>query len=427
MNYIHIQEVLSKAYEDKKVNLRGWVYRKREQKQLVFIILRDNSNTIQCVVKEGSKAWKAAQKITIESSCTLSGIVHQDKRAPTGYELQVEDLEIVGLAERFPIAKDLSEEFLLDVRHLAIRSPRLITIFRIRSKIFEAVHEYLRNQGYFEAHPPMICPVATEGGSEVFKVDYFGKEATLSQSWQLYAEAMIFALEKVYYIGPSFRAEKSRTQRHVTEFWHAEIEAAWVDWKEMMQTAEELIAHVAQKVAKDCKDELKSLGKDPEVLAKIKAPFKHYTYEEALEVLHKKGNKIKYGEDLGVNEERLLTEDSPFPIVIMQYPKKIMAFYKKKDPKHPKLALNFNILTPEIGETLDSSQREEDIKEIIKSLKAEKKDLKQFETYLDTRRYGSVPHSGFGLGMERLVMWICGLDTIKDAIAFPRTPTRYYP
>ncbi len=427
MSYLPIQDVLSKDFEGKKVQLRGWVYRKRDQKNLVFIVLRDSSDIIQCVVKEGSKAWKEAQKITIESSCTLSGVVHQDKRAPTGYELQVEDLEIVGLAERFPIAKDLSDEFLLDIRHLSIRSPRMVSIFRIRAKIFEAVHEYLRSKGYFESHPPMIGPVGTEGGSEQFTVDYFGKEATLSQSWQLYAEAMIFALEKVYYIGPSFRAEKSRTQRHVTEYWHAEVEAAWTDWEEMMKLAEELIAYVAQKVSKECEHELKSLGRDPEVLKKIKVPFERMTYDKAIETLHKKGIKIKYGEDLGVLEEKSLTEGYVYPLNVTNYPKKIMAFYKKKDPKHPKQTLNFNMLAPGLGEILDSSQREEDIKEILKSLKAEKKDVKKFDTYLDTRRYGSVPHSGFGLGMERLVMWICGLDTIKDSIAFPRTPTQYCP
>jgi len=413
----HMQ--ISEVQDGKLVTLRGWAYRVRKQKKFIFIILRDSTGLLQCIIKEGSKAFKIAEKVTTESSIQLRGIVKKEARAPTGYELQVRDLEIVGLAETYPIARDLSEEFLLDFRHLSLRLPKYQAIMRIRSKVFEATHEYLRKQDYLECHPPMFVLEGSEGGATQFKLDYFGKEVSLTQSWQLHAEAMVQALERVYYIGPSFRAEKSRTRRHVTEFWHCEIEAAWVGMDEMLKTGEELIAYVCKKVAKDCKRELKTLGRDATKLSKIKAPFKKLTYAQAVKKL-----KCRYGIDFGIKEEKQLTDGLDAPLTITHYPKKIMPFYKRKSPKDKDLTLSFSTLCPGLGETIDGSEREPDLKEIIKSFKG---DPKKLGFYLDTRKYGAVPHSGFGLGMARLIMWICGLDSIRDAIPFPRTPTRYYP
>lgn len=422
-----IGEVLSPKLDGKKVAIRGWVYRKRDQKKLIFLIIRDSSDIIQAVVKKGTKAWKQAQKITIESSCELKGTVKKDKRAPTGYELQVSDLKIVGLAERYPIAKDLSDEFLLDVRHLWVRSWKMTQIWKIRSKVFEAIREYFRKHGYYETHSPFFTRTS-ESGLELFEVDYMGEKVRLSQTWQFYAEAMIYALEKIYTIAPSFRAEKSKTARHLTEYWHTEVEAAWMDLGGLIKVAEELISYICQKVAKDCKKELKLLGRDPKALMKIKPPFPKITYRKALEILKKDGMKVPFGKDLRTLEEKRLMKHFGKPLIVTHYPKKAMAFYKPRDPKDPKVARCFDVLVPEQGfEVIGGSERDLDIKEMKKALREKREDPKDYAWYFDLCKYGAVPHAGFGMGTERIIQWICGLKSIKDAIPFPRTPERIYP
>jgi len=344
MKFLKVEEVLKPNYEGKKVNLRGWIYRKRDQKKLIFIILRDSSDIIQCVIKNNSKAWKPAQKITIESSCEITGKVHKDKRAPTGYEVEVSDLKIVGLAETFPIARDKSAEFLRDVRHLWIRSREITSILKIRSKVFEAIHEYFRKNKYYEYQSPIITLASGEGGSTQFEVKYFDKIAYLAQTWQLYAEPGIFSLEKIYCIAPSFRAEKSTTSRHLTEYWHAEVETAWQDFNELQKQGEELLSYICQKVAKDCKKELKLLGRDPKKLASIKPPFPRITYKKALEILKKDGIKIPFGKDLRTNEEKQLLSHYKKPVIVTHYPKKIKAFYMKEDPKDPETVQGYDLL-----------------------------------------------------------------------------------
>jgi len=353
--------------------------------------------------------------------------VQQDERAPSGYEIKIKKFKIIGLSNNYPISRDFSKEYLLDVRHLWLRSRKMTSILKIRSTVFGAIHEFLRNEGYCEVQPPMFTEVGSEGGSTLFEVPYFGKKVYLTQSWQLYAEAFIFSVEKAYTIAPSFRAEKSKTARHLTEFWHAEVEAAWEHFDDFIKLAENLISYICKKVAESNVNELTILDQSIDKLLSITPPFPRITYSEAFAMLKKKGFDIDFGKDLGQTEEREIGKYFKKPVFITHYPKEIMAFYKLKDPKNPKFCLNFNLIVPNVGEIIDGSERESDINEIIKSLKSKNIDPSKYQWYLDSRRYGSVPHSGFGLGVDRLIMWICGLDSIKDAIAFPRTMSRTYP
>ena len=422
-----IDELLDKKYDGKKITLRGWIYRKREQKQMIFLIVRDSSNVIQAVVKSNSKAWKDAQKATIESSIILKGTLKQDKRAPTGYELQVSDMEIIGLAEVFPITRDKSTEFLMDVRHLWLRSRELTEALKIRSAVFGGIHDFFRSRGYYEFHSPSMTATKGEGGSEVFGIKYFDKKAYLTQTWQLYAEAGIFALEKMYCIAPSFRAEKSFTSRHLTEYWHAEVETAWQDLKGLEKLAEDMVGHVCKYVAKHAASSLKFFGKDPKDLLKIKPPFPRIRYSEAIKKLQKLGFKLKYGDDIGTKEEKALADKYDKPILVTHYPKDLKAFYMKTDPKKPKEVECFDMMCKGVGETIGASVREDDAKELIKRLKAAGEKIDDYKFYLDLRKYGSVPHAGFGLGVERLIMFIAGIPHIRDTIPFPRTPSRLHP
>ncbi|MFH1209267.1 MAG: asparagine--tRNA ligase [archaeon] len=426
--YISIEKAIKKGKG--KVSLRGWVYRERGSSKIKFVVLRDSSNIIQCVIEKdkiSEKEWQDAKKLLIESSVEIEGTIKKDERAPTGYEINVSKLNVVHFAEKYPITKDQSEEFLLDVRHLAIRSRKLTSSLKIRSTVMGALHECLRKKGYIEAEAPSFNAATSEGGAEVFKLDYFGRKVFLTQSWQFYAENFIYAFEKVYAMAPSFRAEKSRTNRHLTEFWHCEVEAAWENMDYIIKVAEDCIMYSIKEVLKNNKTELNVLGVEESHLKNIKIPFPRITYKEAIEILNKKDYKIKYGEDFGVNEEREIASYYNNFVVVTNYPLELLKFYHGEDPKNPGTGTNFNLMAPGIGETVDGSQREPDLNKIVERLKKANIDLGDSNWYLDSRRYGAVPHSGFGLGTERLVQWICKLDTIKDAIPFPRTPTRVYP
>ncbi|QQG38957.1 MAG: asparagine--tRNA ligase [Candidatus Woesearchaeota archaeon] len=431
MKFTSIKESLEKRKG--KVSIRGWVYRERKQKDTAFLVLRDSTDIIQCVVKQdkiSKKEWEEIQKILIESSVELEGTLKEDKRAPTGFEIQVEKIKVIGFSEKFPIAKDQSPEFLLDVRHLWLRSRKMTAILKIRSTIFRAIHDYFRSLSYYEYHSPSFTPTAAEGGSTLFKVDYFGKEVYLTQTWQLYAEAAIFSLEKIYTIAPSFRAEKSKTARHLTEYWHTEVETAWQSFDELLDLGEGLIKHIVKEVLSKHQEELKILGRDIKKLEPvIKKKFPRIKYTEALKLLkEKKGLTIPHGKDLRTIEEDKLSELFDTPVFVTHYPKEIKAFYMKQDPKDPKYVLGTDLVAPEgYGELIGGSERETDLKELIKRLKSQGEDIKKYEFFLDTRRYGSVPHSGFGMGVERVISWICGLDSIKDAIPFPRTMLRVTP
>ena len=428
MKFISISEALKQGKG--KVSVRGWVYRERGSNELKFLVIRDSTDIIQCVLKRDKlkKQWGDIDKLQIEASVEIEGTIRQDSRAPTGYEIDADSINIIGLSENFPINKDINEELLGDRRHLWLRSRKMTAALKIRSNVMFAFHEYMHKHGFTEVEAPSLSGATSEGGAETFEVKYFDKKAYLTQSWQFYAENIIGAVEKAYAIAPSFRAEKSRTPWHVTEYWHFEVEGAWFDLQDDMKVAEECITYALDKVLKENKKELEILNVDLARLKKVKAPFKKITYEEAIKKLKEKGHKIKYGDDFGANEERGLAKYyGDCFVFVTNYPLQLLKFYHGEDLKKPGTGTNFNLLAPDIGEVVDGSQREPNLKKIVERLKKAKMNLGTSDWYLDSRRYGSVPHAGFGLGVERFVGWICGFDTIKDAIPFPRTPNRIYP
>lgn len=428
-NFISIQEALSK--KSGKVAIRGWIYRERGSNQFKFIVLRDSTNIIQCVLKQENfkKQWTEIDKLQIEASVEIEGTIKEDKRAPTGYEIQVDKIEIIGTSDNFPIQKDQSVEFLRDIKYLSIRSRKNTAILKIRSTVFQAFREYFNNLGYYEFHSPFILNVA-EAGQTLFEVKYYNKKLNLAQTWQFHAESAIPSLEKIYTIAPSFRAEKSNTSRHLTEYWHSEVEAAWINLSELMDLGEGVIKHIIKRVLKDNKEDLKLLERDTKLLEKYaNQKWIRMTYDEALKLLKEKFKMtIPWGKDLRTIEEEKVVSNFGVPVFVTNYPKDAMAFYKPRDPKNPKTALCFDLLAPEGWcEIIGGSERDTNIEELKKSLKAVGEKIENYQWYLDLNKYGKVPHAGFGLGTERVIAWICGLDSVQDAIAFPRTPTRYFP
>lgn len=429
--FLTIKEAMKKGKG--KVALRGWVWRERKSNAYAFIVLRDHTDVIQCVIekdKVSEKVWEDTKKLTIESSIELEGAIKEDKRAPTGYEVHVDKLNVVQFAERFPIVKDQSPEFLLDNRHLWIRSKKMVAVMKIRSTVLGAIHKFFRDKGYIEFTPPILQPTQSEGGSTLFKVKYYDDTTYLSQTWQFYAEAAVYALGKVYDVAPTFRAEKSKTSRHLSEFWMAEMEAAWMKLEECSEIAKEEIKFIIKEVLKSNKAELKILERDIKLLEHYaKAKYPTVTYDEALKILKDKYKmKIPWGKDLRTVEEEKITAHFGVPVVVTHYPTETMAFYKPPEPDNPKVARCFDMLAPEgYVEIIGGSERSLDIDYMKKRLKDMGEDPKNYEWYFDLRRFGSVPHSGYGVGVERVIAWICGLDNIKDAIPFPRTMLRKSP
>ncbi|MFQ5986687.1 MAG: asparagine--tRNA ligase [Thermoplasmata archaeon] len=428
---VPIGDVLRGDRTGRPVKVRGWVYRTRSSGGIAFILLRDATGVVQSTFRReevGDEFFASVEEAGREASVVVEGTVAEDKRAPGGFEIRGTAFRVVGPSPNFPIARDLSEEFLLDVRHLWIRSRRMTSIFKVRSTVFRAIHDYFREEGFYEVQPPMITAVGSEGGASLFSVRYFDRDLHLTQSWQLYAEALVMALERIYTVAPSFRAEKSRTPRHLTEFWHAEMEVAWEGMETALQHGEAVIARVAEEVVARNEAELAYLERDPEVLRSVKPPFPRITYDEALERLQAQGVEVEWGKDLRILEERALGEMFDLPVIVTRYPKETQAFYKRTDPEDPDLVLAFDFIAPgRGGELIGGSEREPDLETLKANLVRTGEDPKAYDWYLDTRRYGSVPHSGFGMGVDRLVQWVCDLEHIRDAIPFPRTPTRYSP
>jgi asparaginyl-tRNA synthetase len=435
--FISIKEAMEscKKHGDKtKIAVRGWVYRERGSNKLKFIVLRDSTNIIQCVLEKtkfNDDIWKEIDKLKIESSVEIHGVIKEDKRAPTGYEISVDSINIIQIADDFPINKDLNEELLGDRRHLWLRSRKMTSILKIRSTVFGAIHEYFRENGFYEYQSPIFQTVQAEGGSTLFNVDYFGKKGVfLAQTWQLYAEPAIFSLEKIYTIAPSFRAEKSQTARHLTEYWHAEMEIAWGSFTDIQDYGEGLIKQIVKKVLEKNKEELELLGRDIKKLEPtVNKKFPRMTYDDALKILDKKCNmKVEWGKDLRTIEEDKLSSLYDTPIIVTNYPKEVKAFYMRETEGNPKVVNGCDFIGPEgYGELIGGSEREPDPKKIIERLKEAGENPDNYNFYLDTRRYGTVPHGGFGMGVERIISWICGLSTIKDAIPFPRTVSRTSP
>ncbi|MEM5772816.1 MAG: asparagine--tRNA ligase [Candidatus Aenigmatarchaeota archaeon] len=426
---------ISKILEGKEgeVEIKGWLHNKRSSGGILFLIVRDGTGFIQCTLRKDQideKTFDEIERLPLESAVEIFGIAKKDERAPYGYEIAIKKINVLSKAmEDFPIGKKYhGPEFLLDNRHFWIRSKKMNRILRVRAKILEAAREWFKENGFLEVQVPIIVGAACEGGSTLFELKYFDSKAYLTQSWQLYGEAMIFGFGKCYTIAPSFRAEKSRTRRHLTEFWHLEAEMPFCGFEELMKIEEELVAFILQKVAKECSLELKELGRNPEDLLKMKPPFPRVRYEEAIKILQEKGVKIEYGDDLGADEERVLALQFDKPFFVTHFPKGIKAFYHKPDPSNPNVTLSVDMLAPEgYGEIIGSGERIESFEELMKRIEEEKLDASAYQWYLDLRKFGSVQHAGFGLGIERIVMWICKLKHIRDATAFPRLVNRVYP
>ncbi|UCH90246.1 MAG: asparagine--tRNA ligase [Thermoplasmata archaeon] len=426
-----ISEIQSGKYTGKEVEVRGWIYRTRSSGKIVFVILRDSSGIIQIPVGKndvGEPQFKGAKKALVESSVIARGVVREDSRAPGGFEITANYFEVVHFAEKFPITKDQSDEFLLDNRHLWLRSRELNSTFKIRSTVFKGFHDFFSERGFYEIQSPSFVTGACEGGSTLFEVKYTDEKTVyLTQSWQLYAEAMMFSLEKIYTIAPSFRAEKSRTRRHVTEFWHAEVEAAWFHNEDMMKLVEELIVYLCELILEKHLPELEVLNRDPEKLKVVTTPFERVKYRKVLDILRDKGIELEWGDDFGYVEEKALTLERDQPFFITHFPLS-KGFYHRPDPEEPDSLLCHDLLAPEgYGEIVGGGERIWEPEVLMKRFEEENLDAENYSWYLDLRKYGSVPHSGFGLGLERALSWFIGSDHIKNVIPFPRTMRRTSP
>jgi len=428
-------ETKSADFVGKRVTVRGWVHRLRKQKENAFILLRDDRGAvIQCVV-----AAKDAAPLTIESSIEVTGTVSQDPRAPDGgFELKAGELKIYNVAAEYPIGEYQSDELLLDKRHLALRTRRMIAIAKVRASVLQYGRQWFVENGWIEVTAPTIVKGAVEGGSTLFKLRYFDQDAYLSQSAQLYLEAMIFSLGPVWSLTPSFRAEKSRTVRHLAEFSHLEAEAPWVTLDDILKAEEQLVSYVIQNTIKARAEELSLLKRDTTDLKKVEPPFDRIPYASAIETLRSRGfqvtqddgakRTIQFGDDLSIDTERELTKDADRPVFVVGYPLAVKPFYVKEDPASPGIGLTADMLAPRgFGEVTSGGLREDSIDSITERMKKEGLDPGAYEWYLDLRRYGSVPHGGFGLGIERLVRWITNAEDIKDTVLFPRTMSRVEP
>ncbi len=421
------------AFVDQEVELRGWLANRRSSGKLHFLQVRDGTGTIQCVVfhKDVSpELFKQGKNLPQETAIKVRGTVREDKRSAIGFELGVADFEVVAEpSQEYPITKkEHGVAFLLDHRHLWLRSSRQHAIMRIRSEVIAAIREYFDTRDFTNLDAPVFTPAACEGTTTLFEVDYFGDSAYMTQSGQLYMEAGAMALGKVYCFGPAFRAEKSKTRRHLTEFWMVEPEVAYLDLDGDMDLAEDFVCEVVARVLRNRRPELETLGRDIEALERVQKPFPRISYDEALALLKKEGKEVPWGEDFGAEEETIVSAAFDRPVLIHRYPSEIKAFYMKKDPERPEVALCVDMIAPEgHGEIIGGGAREDDLSVLQAGIEAHGLPEEAFDWYLDLRRYGSVPHAGFGLGLERTVGWICGSHHIRECIPFPRMLERIKP
>lgn len=418
-------------HQGEEVLIQGWLYNSRSSGKVIFLLVRDGTGIIQCVVSRADvteEEFSLAEEITQESSLEVYGLVRADQRAPGGYELLVKRLRLLQKAIDYPITpKEHGVDFLLDRRHLWVRSRRQFAILRIRSELVRAIRDYLDSRGFILFDAPIFTPNAVEGTTTLFEVDYFGSKAYLTQSGQLYQEAGAMAFGKVYCFGPAFRAEKSKTRKHLTEFWMVEPEVAFLDLEGDMDLIEDFIVEIVGRVVEKRKEELKILERDISQLERITKPFPRMTYDQAAAILAPKTG-FQYGDDFGAPEEEALMESFDRPLMVHRWPAAVKAFYMKRDPSDPTKALGVDVIAPEgYGEIVGGGQREDDLNELKKRIVENNLPQEVFEWYLDLRRYGSVPHSGFGLGLERTVAWICGVSHVRETIPFPRTIYRLEP
>ncbi len=419
-------------YVGKEVSVRGWLYNKRTSGKLWFLLVRDGTGVIQSVAFKGSvrdAVFQRCEEVTQESSIVVIGKVAEDKRSVGGYELQVSDIEILQIANDYPITpKEHGTTFLMDHRHLWLRSSRQHAILRVRHEIVSACRDFFDGRGFTLVDAPVFTPNACEGTTTLFDTEYFGSKAYLTQSGQLYMEAGAMAFGKVYCFGPTFRAEKSKTRRHLTEFWMIEPEVAFMDLDGNMDLAEAFIEHVVQRVLKNRRSDLETLERDTTALEKVVRPFPRISYDEATQILKEKNAEFEYGDDFGGADETLISESFDRPVMVHGYPAAIKAFYMKNDPADSSKALCVDVLAPEgYGEIIGGGQREDDLAVLEAKIREHDLPMEAFDWYLDLRKYGSVPHSGFGMGIERAVAWICGLPHVRETIPFPRLMHRLNP
>jgi asparaginyl-tRNA synthetase len=420
-------------YEGRPVTLRGWLHNRRSSGKIHFLTVRDGTGFIQAVMSKaavGEETFKSADHLGQETAITVHGTARADSRAPGGYEIDVSGFEVVGPSEDYPITpKEHGVDFLLDRRHLWIRSERKQAILRIRHEVIKAVRDSLDQRGFILADTPIFTPAACEGTTTLFPVKYFeDTTAYLTQSGQLYNEANAMALGRVYCFGPTFRAEKSKTRRHLTEFWMVEPEMAYATLDDVIELAEGLVVDVVSRVLAQRQRELKVLERDTTKLEAVKAPFPRISYDNAIQRLREKGQAIEWGGDFGGSDETVLSSEFDRPVVVHRYPSSIKAFYMKPDPDRPEISLSVDVLAPEgYGEIIGGGQRIDDYDLLLSRIKEHQLPQEAFEWFLDLRRYGSVPHGGFGMGIERLVTWICGLEHVRETIPYPRMLYRLYP
>ncbi len=413
-------------FDGKTVTVQGWVYSKRSSGKIKFLLMRDGTGLMQGVLFKGEcdeKAFEDFDKLTQESSLRVTGTIRKEPRSAGGYEMGIRSLEIVQIAESYPISpKEHGVEFLMENRHLWIRSSKQHAALKVRWEIIKSIREFFDSQGFVLFDAPILTPSSCEGTSTLFETPYFDSKAYLTQSGQLYGEVGAMAFGKVYVFGPTFRAEKSKTRKHLTEFWMVEPEVAYNDLDDNMKLAEQFVQYIVQKVLEKRSAELKTLERDLSKLEKIKAPFPRIQYDEAIKILEKKGAGVPWGEDFGAPQETTLGEAfEGMPVWIHRFPAQIKSFYFKKDPKDTRLALGCDLIAPDgYGEIIGGGQREESYETLKAAVESHGLSLQDYQWYLDLRKYGSVPHSGFGLGVERTVAWLCGLDHVRETIPFPR-------
>ncbi|MFQ6037290.1 MAG: asparagine--tRNA ligase [Candidatus Aminicenantales bacterium] len=430
MTWVYIEDIAN--YKDQDVEIRGWVYNKRSSGKIRFLLVRDGTGILQGTIYSPEKEHPLFEKfdaLTQESSLILRGVVKEDPRAPGGYELNITDIQIIQVAEDYPITpKEHGIPFLMEHRHLWLRSQKQHAILQVRVELIKAIRDFFDSRGFRNMDTPILTPSACEGTTTLFETEYFDQKAYLSQSGQLYNEATAMAFGKVYCFGPTFRAEKSKTRKHLIEFWMVEPEVAFATLEEITELAEDLILYIIERILEKRKAELEVLERDTGPLERVKKPFPRVTYEEILPRLQEKGSKITWGDDFGAPEETLLSEIYDQPVCVSHFPAQVKAFYMQPDEKRPDLVLGVDVFAPEgYGELVGGGQRIHDLKLLEEKIREHNLPREAYEWYLDLRKYGSVPHSGFGLGLERTLAWICMIKHIREAIPFPRLLYRIYP
>ncbi len=414
------------------VTINGWLYNKRTSGKLQFPIIRDGSGYLQCVVfkKEVTdETWKTVEEVTQESSVRVTGTVREETRAPGGVELGVQSFEIIQLAQDYPITpKEHGTAFLMDLRHLWLRSSKQYAVLRVRNEIEKGIRDFFYDRDFVLIDSPILTANAAEGMSTLFETDYFGEKAYLSQSGQLYLEPAAAAFGRVYCFGPTFRAEKSKTRRHLMEFWMVEPEVAFLEFEGLQELAEDFVEYLIGRALERCQEELKTLERDISKLENVKKPFPRITYRDAIELLKTKGMNVNFGDDLGGDEETVIANSFDRPVMISRYPTDIKAFYMQPDPKDPSVVLALDMIAPEgYGEIIGGSQRIHDYDLLLQRIQQHKLPLEKFQWYLDIRKFGTFPHSGFGMGIERMVAWVSGVPHLRETIPYPRMLNRIYP